>query len=49
MRREKGSLLAVPVQDIESCPPATFLSVAENSCQPVYSKLLLANDNDVSL
>ncbi|XP_058800083.1 E3 ubiquitin-protein ligase RNF10 [Phymastichus coffea] len=47
MRRQKGSMLAVPVSDIEACPPTTFLSVAENSCQQVYSKLLLANDNDI--
>lgn len=48
MRREKGTLIAVPVDDIESSPPTTFLSVSENSCQQVYSKLLLAQNIDVS-
>ncbi|XP_031778817.1 RING finger protein 10 [Nasonia vitripennis] len=47
MRREKGTLIAVPVNDIESAPPSTFLSVSENSCQQVYSKLLLAQNADI--
>lgn len=48
MRREKGTLIAVPVDDIESPPPSTFVSVAQSFRQQVYSKLLLAKNNDVS-
>lgn len=48
MRRDKGSLLAVPVDKIDDPPPETFLSVAENLKQQVFSKLLLAGPNDVS-
>ncbi|KAJ8680100.1 hypothetical protein QAD02_015887 [Eretmocerus hayati] len=47
MRREKGTLIAIPVNEIECAPPKTFLTVAENSHQQVYSKLLLAQDNDI--
>ncbi|XP_011506010.1 PREDICTED: LOW QUALITY PROTEIN: RING finger protein 10 [Ceratosolen solmsi marchali] len=46
MRREKGTLLAVPVDNSERSP-TTFLSVSENINQHVYSKLLLAEDADI--
>ena len=49
MRREKYSLIAVPVDDIDSLPPSNFLSVAETYNQQVYSKLLLAQKTDVRL
>lgn len=47
MRREKNSLFAIPVKSAIQ-PPTTFLSVSENTDNQIYSKLLIANMNDVS-
>ncbi|XP_018392986.1 PREDICTED: RING finger protein 10 isoform X2 [Cyphomyrmex costatus] len=46
MRREKNSLFAMPVKSALH-PPTTFLSVLENADNQVYSKLLIANVNDI--
>lgn len=47
MRREKGSLLAVPVgSTIQN--PTNFFPVSESISNQVYSKLLIANTKDVS-
>ena len=48
MRREKGSLLAVPVEFVDASPPETFLPISEVHFQQVHSKLILVNNNDVS-
>lgn len=49
MRREKDSVLATPVEStMYASPPATFLSVSENSNNEIYSKLLIASVQDVS-
>lgn len=48
MCREKGSLLAVPVNDMEKSSRTTFFSVSESFQRHIYSKLLLAEDEDVS-
>lgn len=46
MRREKGSLLAVPVgSSVES--PTNFFSVSEEISKHAYSKLLIANAQDI--
>ncbi|XP_024944148.1 RING finger protein 10 [Cephus cinctus] len=47
MRRERGSLLAMPVDETESFIPTTFFSLSENIRGSVYSKLLFANNNNV--
>ena len=47
MRREKNSLFTTPVKSAVR-PPTTFLSVSENADNQIYSKLLIANVNDVS-
>ncbi|XP_043787234.1 RING finger protein 10 isoform X2 [Apis laboriosa] len=46
MRREKGSLLAVPVGSIIQ-NPTNFFPVSESISNQVYSKLLIANTKDV--
>ncbi|CAK9796034.1 RING finger protein 10 [Anthophora quadrimaculata] len=46
MRREKGSLLAVPVGSINQ-NPTNFFPVSESVSSQVYSKLLIANTKDV--
>ncbi|OAD56762.1 RING finger protein 10, partial [Eufriesea mexicana] len=46
MRREKGSLLAVPVGSILQTP-TNFFPVSETISTQVYSKLLIANRDDV--
>lgn len=48
MRRERGSLEAVPVEQCELRPPVSLLSVSESSVDTVYAKLLLADTADVS-
>lgn len=48
MRREKKKLIAMPVYKIEASPPTTFVSVSENTNKNIYSKLLLAENKDVS-
>lgn len=47
MRREKGSLLAVPVGSIIQ-NPTNFFPVSDIISNQVYSKLLIANTKDVS-
>ncbi|XP_034188782.1 E3 ubiquitin-protein ligase RNF10 [Osmia lignaria lignaria] len=46
MRREKGSLLAVPVGSVAQSP-TNFFPLSETISSRVYSKLLLANTEDV--
>ncbi|XP_011168526.1 RING finger protein 10 isoform X1 [Solenopsis invicta] len=46
MRREKNSLFATPVKSAIQ-PPTTFLSVSENANNQIYSKLLIANVQDI--
>ncbi|CAL7947108.1 unnamed protein product [Xylocopa violacea] len=46
MRREKGSLLAVPVGTV-SQNPVNFLPLSETISSQVYSKLLIASTEDV--
>ncbi|EGI70202.1 PREDICTED: RING finger protein 10 isoform X1 [Acromyrmex echinatior] len=46
MRREKNSLFTTPVKSTVR-PPTTFLSVSENADNQIYSKLLIANVNDI--
>lgn len=47
MRRERGSLIAVPVEETETPIPLTFVSVTEQNATQIYSKLLLADVADV--
>ncbi|XP_003705539.1 E3 ubiquitin-protein ligase RNF10 [Megachile rotundata] len=46
MRREKGSLLAVPVGSVTQSP-TNFFPLSEAISSQVYSKLLIANSEDV--
>lgn len=48
MRREKNSLIAMPVIDVETPAPIEFLSLNDFSCKQAHSKLLLAQTKDVS-
>lgn len=48
MRRERGSVLATPVESMANPPPATFLSASGTFVNQIYSKLLLASLQDVS-
>lgn len=47
MRRERGSLIATSVPEKEIPAPTAFFSVSDNSHCQVYSKLLLANVENV--
>lgn len=47
MRRERGTLEAVPVEQWDLRPPVPLLSVSESAVDTVYAKLLLANNSDV--
>lgn len=47
MRREKGSLLAVPVGSLIQ-NPTNFFPLSETISNQVYSKLLIASTEDVS-
>lgn len=47
MRRKRGSLLAIPVQAINTLDPTNFINVADHNKQ-IFSKLLIANSNDVN-
>ncbi|XP_034251606.1 RING finger protein 10 [Thrips palmi] len=47
MRRERGSLEAVPVEQWDMRPPVSLLSVSETAVDTVYAKLLLADSFDV--
>lgn len=47
MRREKGSLLAVPVGSLIQ-NPTNFFPLSETNRNQVYSKLLIASTEDVS-
>ena len=49
MRRERGSLITTSVPEKETPAPTDFFSVSVGSHSQVYSKLLLANVNDVSI
>ncbi|XP_015434726.1 PREDICTED: RING finger protein 10 [Dufourea novaeangliae] len=46
MRRERGSLLAVPVGSVTQ-NPTNFFPAADAISKDVYSKLLIANTNDI--
>lgn len=48
MRRERGSLEAVPVEQWDLRPPVSLLSVSESAVDTIYAKLLLADTSDVS-
>lgn len=48
MRRGKDSVFGMPVGS-KMHTPTTFLSISENSTNEIYSKLLIANVEDVSL
>lgn len=47
MRRERGCLEAVPVEQWDLRPPVSLLSVSETAVDTVYAKLLLADSFDV--
>ncbi|KAK2586251.1 hypothetical protein KPH14_001507 [Odynerus spinipes] len=47
MRREKGSLLAMPASEPLAPTPTTFFPVSKECSKQVYSKLLIANPNDI--
>lgn len=47
MRRERGCLEAVPVEQWDLRPPVPMLSVSETAVDTVYAKLLLADSFDV--
>ncbi|EFN85979.1 RING finger protein 10 [Harpegnathos saltator] len=47
MRRERGSVLAIPVKSTAQTSPTIFLSVSENSDNQIYSKLLIASVQDI--
>ncbi|XP_014480354.1 PREDICTED: RING finger protein 10 [Dinoponera quadriceps] len=49
MRRERGSVLATPVESAAhpTPPAATFLPVSANSDNQIYSKLLIASVQDI--
>ncbi|KAJ1530668.1 hypothetical protein ONE63_005537 [Megalurothrips usitatus] len=47
MRRERGSLEAVPVEQWDLRHPVSLLSVSESTVDTVYAKLLLADTPDV--
>ncbi|KAF7988768.1 hypothetical protein HCN44_007078 [Aphidius gifuensis] len=47
MRRKRGSLLAMPVQEIDTLDPTNFINVADHNNQ-IFSKLLIANNDDVN-
>ena len=51
MRRERGSLIAMPVDEdfnTETVIPTNFISLADyNKARQIYSKLLLASKSDV--
>ena len=51
MRRERGSLIAMPVEEdfnTETVIPTNFISLADyNKARQIYSKLLLASKSDV--
>ena len=49
MRRERGALEAVPVEQWDLRPSVALLSVSESAVDTVYAKLLLANTSDVSV
>ncbi|XP_026277727.1 RING finger protein 10 [Frankliniella occidentalis] len=47
MRRERGSLEAVPVEQWDLRPSVPLLSVSESAVDTFYAKLLLADSSDV--
>ncbi|XP_034946222.1 RING finger protein 10 [Chelonus insularis] len=47
MRRKRGSLLAIPVEEHETSDPPSFFSVSDNPQNQIYSKLLLADVDDI--
>lgn len=47
VKREKGSTLTVPISEVTKRTPNTLLSVSENNYTTVYSKLLLADYENV--
>lgn len=50
MRRERGSLLAVPVsQSLQATTPTTFFTLLDDNSDVIYSKLLLADSTNVRL
>lgn len=49
MRREKGSLLAIPVTNPQIDPPVSFSYLTDNIDNQAHSKLLIAEFTDVSI
>ena len=49
MKRERGSLVALPVEQCGIRPTDKLLSVSETLVDTIYSKLLLATPQEVSL
>ncbi|KAI4495232.1 hypothetical protein M0804_001433 [Polistes exclamans] len=47
MRREKGSLIAMPASEPVIVAPTTFFQVSKDCNKQVYSKLLIANPRDI--
>lgn len=47
MRREKGSLLAMPANEPHTSTPMMFFPVSEECSKQVYSKLLIAHTSDI--
>lgn len=47
MRREKGSLLAIPASESFTPTPMTFFPVSKEHNEQVYSKLLIASPSDI--
>ena len=48
MKREKGTLTAMPVEQYDSRISKPLLHISEKKLDTVYSKLLLASYEDVS-
>jgi hypothetical protein len=49
MKRERGSLVALPVDQCGIRPTGQLLSVSETIVDTVYSKLLLATPQEVNV
>ncbi|KAL2721086.1 RING finger protein 10 [Vespula maculifrons] len=47
MRRERGSLIAMPASEPITATPTTFFQVSKGCNKQVYSKLLIANPKDI--
>lgn len=47
MKRERGSLIAVPMIEVQHHRSNNILNVSEKNVTTAFSKLLLAKENDV--